>query len=140
MPSEIRHILFRPIEVVQAVKEFYKRTGRRLPPGNVVQCNLEGHEKDQEVGVRIHFSPDRASGMAEGACEHVVVAGARLVAALILFCQDRKIPLSAKCDKLLQLYGDQVCLINIYNTNRTEMPDPSRFRLEGIRLEGVAAR
>ena len=38
MPTEVRHILFRPAEVIQAVRECCRRAGRPLPTGSILSC------------------------------------------------------------------------------------------------------
>ncbi len=139
MPSEIRHILFRPVEVVQAVKEFYKQTSRHLPPGNVVQGGISGSEGGHDVGFKIYFAPTPPAAQPDAPYEQLEISGARLVAALILYCRNRNIPLSAKTDKLLQRFGDQICLITIYNANPAETPHPGQFSLQGVRLVPRAA-
>ena len=139
LPSEIRHILFRPVEVVQAVTEFYKQTSRHLPPGNVVQGKTTGSENGHDVGFLIYFAANARAAQPDAPYEQLEISGARLVAALILYCRNRNIPLSARTDKLLQRFGDQVCLITIYNANPAEAPHPGQFTLQGARLVPQAA-
>ena len=132
MPSELRHVLFRPAEVVQAVKEYYRRSGAPLPSGSVVRCGPEG--EGGGVRFRIALVPDRAKGHApappgEGARHEVLVEGPALAAALILHCRDRGIPLPASAEKSLQRLGERVCLIAIIGAKSRDQPHPSRPRL-----------
>ena len=130
MPSEVRHLLFRPTEVVQAVKEYHRRLGAPLPSGSVARCGPE----DEGGGVRFRITlvPDRAKGWASSSTEasryEVVVEGPVLAAALILHCRDRGIPLAARAEKSLQCFGEQVCLISTLNAKRGEQPHPGQLR------------
>lgn len=132
MPSEVRHLLFRPAEVVQAVKEYHRRSGAPLPSGTVARCGPEA--EGGGVRFRITLVPDRArdrtpSAATEAARYEVVVEGPVLAAALILHCRDRGIPLAASAEKSLQRFGEQVCLISTINPKQSEQPHPSQLRL-----------
>ena len=123
MPSEVRHLLFRPAEVVQAVKEYHRRSGAPLPSGTVARCGPE--VEDGGVRFRMTLVPDRVRGRTsssstEAARYEVVVEGPVLAAALILHCRDRGIPLAASAQKSLQRFGEQVCLISIINAKPDE--------------------
>lgn len=122
MVSELRHILFRPDEVVQAVREYRRRVGTPLPTSAVARC---GPEADGDaVRFRIAFAPERARGVplpAGGEGQDVVIEGSILVAALILHCHHRRIPLPAGAEKSLARFGEQVCLVARMNIRR-EVP------------------
>lgn len=134
MPSELRHILFRSPEVVQAVKEYYRRLGTPLPAGAVTCCGPEGEGAGNAVLFRITLVPDGAKGLsppAQGeAKQHdVVIEGPALAAALILHCRDRRIPLPATAEKSLQRFGEQLCLVATINPKQGELPQPGQLRL-----------
>lgn len=116
MPSELRHLLFRPDEVVQAVWAYHRRLGLPVPSGVVARCGPEDR-RGNEVVFRITFVPApakdaaaRAAG-AGGRCD-VLIDGPTLTAALILHCRDRRIPLPARVAKTLRRYGERVCLVS----------------------------
>ena len=111
MPSELRHIVFRPAEVVEAVEEYLRRLGTPLPSGNVVDCGPVREDGfDGKVSFSITIVPDEPLGearsrtIAEGRTE-VVIEGPALAAALILFCRSHRIPMPATADKSLQRIG-----------------------------------
>ena len=128
MPSELRHIVFRPAEVVEAVEEYFRRLGTPLPPGSIVECGpVRDDGFDGKVSFSITIAPDAPWGDpnpwidAEGRTE-VVVEGPALAAALILFCRSRRIPMPATADKSLQRIGSQICLV------ATLSPKPDSIR------------
>ena len=69
------------------------------------------------VGFRLTLAADPAKGAStgEGVRQDMVIPGATLAAALILYCRDRNIPLAASAGKSLQLFGNQVCLVTTMN-------------------------
>jgi hypothetical protein len=119
MPSELRHILFRPAEVAVAVREYHRRMKTPMPPGSIVRCGVECERPGEPVRFRIAIEPD-GMGAARGksapaSFQEVVVEGPVLAASLILFCHDRRIPLPASADKALQRFGEQLGLIVTIN-------------------------
>lgn len=133
MPSELRHLLFRPPEVVQAVKEYHRRLGTPLPAGTVMQCGPESEGASGAVRFRIVLEPDPAEGApprpGEEARHELVIEGPALAAALILYCRDRRVPLPASADKSLQRFGEQVCLVATINPKQDALPQPGKLRL-----------
>ena len=134
MPSEIRHIMFRPGEVVQALANYYRRLGEPLPAGTVLRCNPECHETGGIVRVRFAIAPDQGHGgeqPADGGSTHreMIAEGPALAAALILYCRDRGIPLPARADKSLQLFGEQICLVATINPKQDDLPQLGHLRV-----------
>lgn len=134
MPTELRHLLFRPPEVVLAVKEYHRRIGTPLPAGAVARCGPESERADAPVRFRIVLSPDPVVDPAYvepvvPERRDLVIEGPALAAALILHCRDRRIPLPATGDKSLQRYGEQVCLVVTINPELDEMPAADQLRL-----------
>ena len=134
VPTELRHLLFRPPEALQAIKEYHRRLGMPLPAGAVTHCAPESEGVSGTVLFRIRLIPDRAespSPPAPGTEEplDVVIGGATLAAALILYCRDRRIPLPAGADKSLQRFGEQVCLVTTFNPKQDELPSIEQMRL-----------
>ena len=134
MPSEVRHILFRPAEVVQAVKEYHRRMGKALPAGAILHCGPKCDNVSGAVRFCIMFTPDPADGRApttpgDAAQRELAIEGPALVAALILHCRDRRIPLPAGADKSLRLFGEQLCLVATINPKQEDLPQPGQLRL-----------
>jgi hypothetical protein len=116
MPSEIRHIIFRPGEIIQAIKEYYRRRGQALPRGTVLSCNPECYAATEAVRLRLVIAPDIIDRPAslkpiQPAEQVVLVETPDLAAALILYCRDRGIPLPYKATKSLQVIDERLCLV-----------------------------
>jgi hypothetical protein len=128
MPTEMRHLLFRPTEVVQAIRQYQRRLGLALPAGTVQSCGPEYYAEGQEVRFRLTIVPDHVQGKRVVARqtvtpEEMTIEGPALAAALILYCRDRHIPLPAGADKALQIFaGGQLCLVSTMNPWGKELP------------------
>ena len=131
MASEIRHVLFRPAEVVQAVAEYHKRMQQPLPSGSILSCRTECKDPGGVVRFVMTLVPDergrKGHDKASPAPIEVAVEGPALAAALIVHCQTLRIPLPAKADKSLQLFGDRICLIATINPKNDEIPEGARL-------------
>ena len=57
MPTEVRHILFHPAEVVQAIKGYYRRLERPLPPVPVFDYRVECAGTGQPVSFPDYDGP-----------------------------------------------------------------------------------
>jgi hypothetical protein len=116
MPAEIRHIVFKPPEVVEALGIYYRRVGRAVPPGVVTNCGPDRMSATSPARFRMTIDDDpsvTSSGLPPNGLskpQTLVVEGADLAAALILFCRKKKIPLPANATKSLEVYGGQLCL------------------------------
>ena len=111
MPSEIRHLLFRAPEVVQALSSHLRRLGRPLSSGTVGDCSALG----DGVATPVAFSMKLHADSGNGKTEEITADSVTLVAALIMHCREKRIPLSAKSQKSLQRIGDQICLVATLN-------------------------
>jgi len=126
MPTELRHLLFRPAEVVQAVKEYRRRMGHALPSGTIVSYGPECDSSGEILRFRLTLGPDKAPKRGESERgDVVIIQGPALAAALILYCRDRNIPLAASAGKSLRLFSNQVCLVTTINPRRDEMVQPA---------------
>lgn len=117
MPSEIRHLMFRPYEVALAVQGYHRRMNKPLPPGALVACKLEGEGEGERIQVRMTIMPDGGKH-----ARHLLIDGPTLAASLILYCQAIRIPLPSKAEKSLQRFGDQVCLVAKLNAKPEAQP------------------
>ena len=131
MPTELRHLLFQPAEVLDALREYYRRLDSPLPADGVAWCGPEGAEsQDGAVGFRVVFTPPAAKArvpgrLVENTQREMVVDSHVLAAALILYCRDRRIPLPAIATKSLQRFGSQVCLIATIRAKSDKPPSPN---------------
>lgn len=112
MPSDIRHIVFLPSELLAAVSRFRARSGRPLPQGATVRAAAPGVRVEVVAG----------AGPAD-----MVLEGDEVAAALILYCIDYGIPLPQESSKFVQRFGSQIGLVV-----RTEVPvPPGQIRARG---------
>jgi hypothetical protein len=118
VPAEIRHLLFRPPEVVLAITEYSRRMRTPLPSGSVLRCGVQTRGVEG-VQFTMVIAPADAN---EPASREVVVEGPVLAAALILFCRDRRIPLPSDAEKSLQKFGDMLGLVVTRNPRRDQLP------------------
>jgi hypothetical protein len=112
MPSELRHILFRPAEVVEALRNHQARMGQPIPRGQVVDCGPEPARPGEPLRFRVGVSSE--AGL-KPTRQELVFDASTIAAALIHYCRDRRIPLPANAAKSLQRFGEQVGLITTYN-------------------------
>ena len=128
MPTELRHLLFPPAEVLDAVREYHRRLGTPLPAGNVVECGPEGAEgPGSTICFRIVLTSPSAKNAAlgkpvEDTRREVIIESHVLSAALILCCRDLHIPLPVAASKQLQRFGRQVCLVATLGFKHEKLP------------------
>ncbi|GAC1337995.1 MAG: hypothetical protein NVSMB18_03730 [Acetobacteraceae bacterium] len=119
MPSELRHLLFQPAEVVRALTNYHRRIGLPLPAGTIVSCGPETVVSSGTARFRLRLTQDRNGGAAP---QDFVIEGPALAAALILHCRDRGIPLPASAGKSLECIGNQICLTATSSSNQGNAP------------------
>jgi hypothetical protein len=103
MPTELRHIVFTPNEVLRSITQYRHRRREPLPSGTI--SNLKIEEKP-DVHVVIYITGDTRKTV-----EEVVFQGAELAAALVMYCIERKIPLpAARAKKTLRVFDKQLGL------------------------------
>jgi hypothetical protein len=129
MPSELRHILFRPTEVIEALRSHQARIGQPIPRGQVLDSGPEG--TGSSIRFRLQLSPEPADAFAAGLKtlrQEFVFDAPTLAAALIHYCRDRKIPLPVNAEKSVQQFGEQVGLITTYNVRPDTAPIAQHLR------------
>jgi len=135
MPSEIRHIVFQPPEVVRAIGGYYRRVGRPVPPGAVIKCGPERSGPTSPVRFRMTIEDDRPLDtigldiLPPAESQTLVLEGSDLAAALILECRVLKIPLPASASKTLEIYGGQLCLAFSIASKNAIVPASEKPRL-----------
>ncbi len=103
MPTELRHIVFTPNEVLRSITQYRHRRREPLPAGTI--SNLKIEEKP-DVHVVLSITGDTSKTP-----EELVFQGAELAAALVMFCIERKIPLpAARAKKTLRVFDKQLGL------------------------------
>jgi hypothetical protein len=108
MPSEVRQLLFRSREIILAVTEYYYRRGLALPVGTAARVSIID---DQGVGALLGIDADTGESV------EIPIPGDTLLAALILYCINRKIPLPVEADKTLRrVQDDAVALVIVKHT------------------------
>lgn len=133
VPTELRHILFRPAEAILAVRDYYRRLQQPLPSGAVVSCAVETEEPGGAVRLRIKVALDPPGGLiyskpSDATQKEFVIEGSSLAAALILYCNTQHIPLPAGADKSLQRFGEQLGLVVTVGSKR-DGSDVTRMRI-----------
>ena len=116
MPTELRHILFRPAEILQAVREYHRRSRQPLPSGSVLSYAVETEETGGAVRLRIELALDPPAGqmysrLSDAAQQDILIEAPNLAAAVILYCNMQHIPLPASAEKSLQRFGEQLGLV-----------------------------
>jgi len=93
MPSEFRFLVFSPQESAQALAAFAKKRGRKLPDGYL---NYAVPTEGEPPGARLFITPDEGPDLESGFTSEEVVAS------MILFALDRRIPLPRSGEKVLE--------------------------------------
>jgi hypothetical protein len=132
MPDELRQLLFRPVEVVQAVADYHRRMSKPLPSGTVLACAPECDPGGENVKFSISYAPDLPADHPKTGqlVRKLLITGPELAAALILHCHQLRIPMPAKAEKSLQVFGNRVCLV----ATIVKKPEETDLTSDEIRL------
>ena len=103
MAAELRHIIFSKQEVIEAVQEYMRRSGERMPPGVVTRITVKSGE---EIGILFQVTEDVSNRV-----HTFYVDGDKLTSALILHCKNIRIPLPYKAQKRLQMVGSNISML-----------------------------
>ncbi len=107
MPTETRHICFDLHEVVEALLDMRRRSGKSVPAGDIVHRALDYDAPSKHVRFTMGFARE------DGKTETMVAGQAELGAALIYFCRQTKIPLPIRASKSVGIIDGKVVLICI---------------------------
>jgi hypothetical protein len=107
LPTEIRHIFFQPAEISAAVQALRERSGRKLPPGHVIDCSVEGGENGHDIRLTLSVQPDEVDSQPV----QVAIAEGEIAASLILLCRNLKIPVPMMASKTIEVVGGRLGLI-----------------------------
>lgn len=113
MPSEIRHILFSSAEVLEAVVQQARRSGRTLPTGSVISTEVVLSVPGAPVRFRVEVAPDRRQATApdDGANHILEFQSEDLAVALLAYCRSRAIPIPMRAEKALHKFGSRLGLV-----------------------------
>ncbi len=108
MPSELRHVVFRLPEAVDAAVQHLRLQNRPVPRGTVGEVQLIGGEGEgnEPVALRIAVQADDRPGI-----ETFEVAGEDLLGALMHLCRRRCVPLPQRGTKSVERYGARLALV-----------------------------
>jgi hypothetical protein len=88
MPAEIRHLIFSDPEVTAAIRNYCQKSGQLIPDHVTTRLEI-GAENRPMVIISMNAGKHRRQA-------DLHVAGEKLLAALILFCHGKKIPLPVR--------------------------------------------
>ena len=129
MPSEMRYLVFATKEVVAAVRDYRRRRGQPMVPGQVVRCAVVA---DPDVSATVDVRSD-----ADAKLYSVVLKSEELAAALIMYCINQRIPMPAAATKSLQMFGDSLGLVITKSLgDQAAGPAPQRRRCPRRRARG----
>jgi hypothetical protein len=104
MPKELRQVVFRSAEVIEAVTAYFRHRQLKLPGGNIEKFEVS----DSPVTLTLHVMIPGEQG---SEIRQLQIKTEELAAALILHCINNRIPLPAEASKSLRKVGnDQVSL------------------------------
>jgi hypothetical protein len=108
MPSELRHVVFRLPEAVDAAVQHLRLQNRPMPRGTVGEAKLVGGEEEggAPVALQIAVHGDGPPGV-----ETLEVAGEDLLGALMHLCRRRCVPLPQRGTKSVERYGARLALV-----------------------------
>lgn len=124
--KEFRCIIFNEHEVISAVVERRRRAKVKLPPGTILNLKYSSEGKNQIV-TTIRVVDDH------GKEEPLVIHTSELVAALIDYCGNRRVPLPAGSRRWIELIGssDLTLMMDF---------DPLKKRKKAVRAKSAKAR
>ena len=105
MPTELRHLIFKPAEVVDAILKDRRARRLHVPNGTIADLVLLEVEADASLSVQLHIKPD------EGPMAKIAVAQPEMITLLIGFCRSRAIPVPMKGTKKLARFGTKLGLV-----------------------------
>jgi hypothetical protein len=132
MPAEIRHLIFTEPEVATAIRNYYQKSGKMVPDDATTRLEVDDKNKPV-VTISVEAGRHRRQSAAQ-------ITGEKLLAALILFCHSKRIPLPARGAKeLCILNGRLVVLVQLpLPPSPIAKPDQNRERREFVAASPTA--
>jgi len=124
VPVELRHLIFTPSEIIEAISLFRRARGQAIPSGQVKFAQAVGGQSDTPLHFRLVIQPDVAARNDAFDAEYKLeLTSAELAAVLIIYCKSRSIPIPAGSTKALQNFSGEIALTIASNTNNKEALD-----------------
>ncbi|MCR9176937.1 MAG: hypothetical protein NXI19_13155 [Alphaproteobacteria bacterium] len=96
MPVEYRFIVFRPNEAAQALSQFARRNGRKVPKGKPINAEPVTNTDPPSGNLMLEVEDSKE--------RKISFKSEEVVAALILHCLTTKIPLPQNSEKVLEAF------------------------------------
>ncbi len=112
MISEVRYLLFEEQDLLRAMIEYRKSRNQPLPTGSIAEFKI--HRK-QPVTCTLSVHEDQA-----GKKTDIIFTNDVMRAALISYCMYKKVPLPARAEKDLQVFGSRVGMLISLNLTEVE--------------------
>ena len=120
MITEIRHLLFQDDDLIRALVEYKKKRNESPPSGNIIGFKMEVNQ--QIISCIFKINLDNGGGKIDIRFDHEEIREA-----LIMYCLYKKIPLPAKIQKDLRMFGDRVGLFIALNLSHGEIKHLQRL-------------
>lgn len=108
MPKEVHYFLFSKEETINALFGYY---WLMTPPPRAdrgVSATLQKGEGGISATLKVQ-------ALATGKSDVVKLDADQVLSALVLYCQERRIPLAARAHKILEQFGEQIALLTTLN-------------------------
>ncbi len=112
MISEVRYLLFQDQDVLKALIEYRRSRNQPLPIGFVDAFKIQ---RKQPMTCTLSIHEDGAGKKAD-----IIFTNDVMRAALISYCMHKKVPLPARAEKKLCLFGERVGLLVSLNLSEEE--------------------
>lgn len=100
MPAERRHIMFKPAEYAEAIREYRRRCGQALPAAALAGCHVSGEDR---VGVELVLD-------VQGTEQRVTLKHDEVLAALVFYCLNNQLPIPQRTPKGLRRFADCIAI------------------------------
>ena len=120
MITEIRHLLFQDDDLIRALVEYKKKRNESPPSGNIIGFKMEVNQ--QIISCIFKINLDNGGGKIDIRFDHEEIRED-----LIMYCLYKKIPLPAKIQKDLRMFGDRVGLFIALNLSHGEIKHLQRL-------------
>jgi hypothetical protein len=112
MISEVRYLLFDEQDLLRAMIEYRKSRNQPLPTGTISEFKIQ---RAQPVTCILSVDEDQA-----GKKTDIIFTNDVIRAALISYCLYKKVPLPARAEKNLQVFGKRIGMLVSLNLTEAE--------------------
>ena len=128
MPKEVHYFLFSREETVNALFGYYWL----MTPPPRADRGVSASLQKSDMGITATL---RVQSTATDKTEFVKFDSDQVLSALVLYCQERRIPLAARANKILEQFGEQIALmttLNLGNARPEASGDKVRYTDDAI--------